>query len=554
MSKNKLETIKAFNSKMELIDVQTKETRMINGEYYIIGESCIQMRDGQYYRINSSKIYFNHTTQEWQNSKKGLVYGIINNNKGIPVVGYFAPNTLTVNVLFGNKRPDNGKSYYPLTVETSNLFLDASINNPRKCVSISLAEELGFIESLQDDNYYYKDSLTSSDGRHMLEKGRALYNVENLPYNIADDNAMGNAISKAYVESKHETTYLDEEIIKVIGDKSFGLEIETSLGHLPERILNQTGLVPLRDGSIRGIEYTTVPLEGIKGVANLRTIFKEMNKRCETDQNCSLHIHFGKFPCTKKSTLALYSLCYRLQNELFEIVPPYKRSLEYFQNKLRQGGRLKDHCQPLSGLALNTGNIYNPNVDTNTEINAEFDKIFQFLTEGRKQDQNYNFETRRHPREGANKWNWESRYYHVNLIPLLFSNSRTVEFRLHQSTIHYSVMMHWMLICSSILTYAEKNQDQILQQKDKISLLDVIAPIKDINPEIFKKLDTYIEFRRDLFNNDKYRDMYAEVGRDLRSNSIPNKYNYESIQKSRSGIAKQPKKVDSASPVLQEQS
>ena len=214
---------------------------------------------------------------------------------------------------------------------------------------------------------------------------------------------------------------------------------------------------------------------------------------------------------------------------MFEIVPPYKRDLNYFANKRGNDGRMKDHCKPLPGLALNTKRIFEEEVDTPKLINEEFGKIFEFLTEGKKQDENYNFETRRHPKEGIAKWNWDSRYYHVNMIPLLFSKSRTVEFRLHQATIHYSVMLHWFLICSSILNYAEENQDKILESREKITLLDVISPIKDVSEDIHKKLDAYIYYRRELFNNDRYRDIYAEIVRDSAEVSLPKELEFNEI-------------------------
>jgi hypothetical protein len=534
MPNNKLETIKAFDSKMELIDANAENTRLINGEHYIIDESCFKMTNGSYYRINSGKIYYNHTNKLWQRTKRGLVFGILNTDvNNIAVVGYYEPTEKTVKLSYGqsvfiNKRGEKEhRKKFVMKKIISNTFLDDSDKNPLYCVSVALCLELGFIESLSDGNYYCKSSLSPYEIKSMSKKGRARYDFDLLPYNIADNNALGNSIKKGYKIAKHEGNKLDKDLLKIIGNKSFGLEIETSLGHVPEPILHKNGLVPLRDGSIGGVEYTTVPLEGIKGVATLRSVFSEMNKRCETDEQCSLHIHFGKYPCTKKSILSLYTLCYRLQNEMFEIVPPYKRDVQYFANKRGQNGRVKDHCQPLSGLALNTNRMFKENADKNTVINEEFKKVFQFLADGTPEDDTYNFETRKHPKEGARKWNFNSRYYHVNLLPLMFSNSKTVEFRLHQSTIHYSVMVHWMLICSSLLTYAENNQDKILKQREKITLLDVISPIKDVNTEIYDKLSSYINYRRTVFNNDRYENMYAEINRDRENVSLPIEFQYE---------------------------
>ena len=46
---------------------------------------------------------------------------------------------------------------------------------------------------------------------------------------------------------------------------TFGLEFETSQGYVPEDVCYRDGLIPLRDGSITGPEYSTVVLKGGEG-------------------------------------------------------------------------------------------------------------------------------------------------------------------------------------------------------------------------------------------------------------------------------------------------
>ena len=43
---------------------------------------------------------------------------------------------------------------------------------------------------------------------------------------------------------------------------TFGIEFETAGGFLPQHRLYELGLIPLRDGSITGIEFATVVLKG----------------------------------------------------------------------------------------------------------------------------------------------------------------------------------------------------------------------------------------------------------------------------------------------------
>ena len=51
---------------------------------------------------------------------------------------------------------------------------------------------------------------------------------------------------------------------------TYGLEFEPSQGYIPEPICFRDGLIPLRDGSISGLEYSTVILEGDNGLSLLK--------------------------------------------------------------------------------------------------------------------------------------------------------------------------------------------------------------------------------------------------------------------------------------------
>lgn len=67
-----------------------------------------------------------------------------------------------------------------------------------------------------------------------------------------------------------------EEYLK---DVTFGIEFETSkIKFVPNDILMKYGLIPLRDGSIRGYEYTTIPLTGTEGIQDLYYICKALKR------------------------------------------------------------------------------------------------------------------------------------------------------------------------------------------------------------------------------------------------------------------------------------
>jgi len=59
---------------------------------------------------------------------------------------------------------------------------------------------------------------------------------------------------------------------------TFGLEYETSVGIIPEDICFRDGLIPLRDGSISGNEYSTVVMAGNDGFNLLHQQLKTLRK------------------------------------------------------------------------------------------------------------------------------------------------------------------------------------------------------------------------------------------------------------------------------------
>ena len=66
-------------------------------------------------------------------------------------------------------------------------------------------------------------------------------------------------------------------------DLTFGLEFETTNGIIPSSKLNCLPLLPLRDGSINGLEYVTIPLQGVKGLQAVVDSAIELNKRTTTE-------------------------------------------------------------------------------------------------------------------------------------------------------------------------------------------------------------------------------------------------------------------------------
>lgn len=214
---------------------------------------------------------------------------------------------------------------------------------------------------------------------------------------------------------------------------SFGLEFETSMGYVPEDLCFRDGLIPLRDGSINGLEYSTVVMEGSSGLSLLRQQLETLRKYTAFNKECSLHIHFGGFTLESDNLYRAYLLCKRLESEIGQLVPP-----ETFHSA-RYKANGKDYCMQLPSF-------------------RSFDQLYEYLV-GRKF---YGSLTQPHPNDIKReaKWRIPTRYYWVNFVNAVCYNvNKTIEFRLLRPTYNFEKILMWISIFNAILAYAEKEQN-----------------------------------------------------------------------------------------------
>lgn len=210
---------------------------------------------------------------------------------------------------------------------------------------------------------------------------------------------------------------------------SFGLEFETSQGYIPEELCFRDGLIPLRDGSIGGLEYSTVVLEGNPGIQLLHQQLETLKKYTYFNKECSLHIHFGGFPLDPEKLYRLYYICRSLESELATMLPYYTfNSAEY-----KESG--KDYCKRLPSF-------------------RSFESMYESLV-GRKF---FGSLTQPHPNdiERKRKWQIPTRYYWVNFVNALCYNvNKTIEFRFLRPTYNFNKVVLWIYILNAIMYYAE---------------------------------------------------------------------------------------------------
>lgn len=213
---------------------------------------------------------------------------------------------------------------------------------------------------------------------------------------------------------------------------TFGLEFETSMGYIPQEKCFRDGLIPLRDGSISGIEYSSVVLKGNEGLNLLKQELDTLKEYTKFNKECALHIHMGGFPVDTMSIFALYCLWYRVERELLnrELIPELSfHTSEYKANQ-------KDYCNMLS-----------PNP-------RSFSDLFRAIT-GKKYLGSL---VQPHPADIGKraKWNIKARYSGLNLVNMVcYKGPKTVEFRFLRPSFNFRKITLWLYILNAVLKYAE---------------------------------------------------------------------------------------------------
>lgn len=299
------------------------------------------------------------------------------------------------------------------------------------------------------------------------------------PYNKFDVRLYGEngnpgfaTVQKLYDEQKDT----DCQYAPYLKDYTFGVEYETSLGFLPEFFCEKSALLPVRDGSLPNgsLEYISPVMSG-----EVNTIRKQcawLSRFCSTDFNTSTHIHIGNLPQTPEFLVAFYMLYERLQEEIQNISPNCKKDVPTLAKK----ERAKDHCKFLPQLGLKYLFDFIKDGEINeSEVKRAYNEIWTWANDGVPPSSDYNPKNRRHVKDGRDKWHFLSRYHIISLIPFLFENKRTIEFRYHYGTTNSTRIINWLLICIAIIEYAKNNTFKILEQKEKINLLEVVDGLGD---------------------------------------------------------------------------
>ena len=317
---------------------------------------------------------------------------------------------------------------------------------------------------VKDFNYCKETDVYYVDDKKIAESNSLLYNK--MEYNFSK--------MYGYFEGRRYST---RGKFGLKSDLTIGVEMETCSGEVPIKDLVKVGLCPLRDGSIEGYEYTSYPT---KYYNRLIRIAETVDKKCSVNHNCSFHIHFGGFDVTEENIVKLYHTFYSLQDDIYAMFPAYKRNDEH-------GVKRRSYTAELSNLF-------------NSDISKYFKNILTFLADG--EEVSYEGKPIAHPKDpnGEHKWYINSRYTFVNFVNMIFSNSGTIESRIHEGTTNKYKIVYWAMVNEAIIKFALKYDFKELTRifNNGFGLNDVINDIYD--NEKANALISYVNERKELFN------------------------------------------------------
>jgi hypothetical protein len=350
-----------------------------------------------YPRKSYLKIYNNDNNSFTE--KEGLIRGIVYISEDYIEYGWFSPSYKNISIFLEDEED--------IIIGISKDSLD------------------GLIWSNKEGSYIISYPLTKEAIlRHTQLKGNGKF-----PYTFPKHYEAVNNFS--LFNGKEEVLESVEYPLSKYLNYTFGLEFETSMGYIPQEKCFRDGLIPLRDGSISGIEYSTTVLEGNKGLNLLYQQLSTLKEYTAFNKECALHIHMGGYPVTSISIFSLYSLWYLIERELDNesYVPPFTFNTSQYKNNK------KDYCNKLP-------------------LESNFSELFEWIT-----GKHYlGSLVQPHPCdiEKRAKWNIKSRYYGLNLVNMVcYSGPKTVEFRFLRPTYNYRKITLWLYVLNAVLQYAE---------------------------------------------------------------------------------------------------
>jgi hypothetical protein len=442
-----------------------KNCRRYKNGFYEMGRQCIKMEDDRYYRIDSGKIIYDHLTKKYVFNSVDYIRGIV--------------NTIGNNVEFGYFKRDKILNVYVKGIGLA--VNEKALNN-------------AYIERLRTGEFYHRSQVPRDFSR--IKLGGTYSKETDYHASYRQDEIT------RYFEKYFEPLTVKDYWKDLPEYATYGIEYETRAGIIPERLCLKNGLIPVKDGSLRrergiSFEYATVILEKNNVFPAIKEHSRLLNKYCSKSINESLHVHIGGYTPSKEFLVNLYHTFQLVQKELFKMFPEFIRKTSVFKNSN------KNYCKPIKKVT-----------NANDSIDNNFDRIISFLSQGNIEPGDFRYFGQPHPADPHNrsKWNVKSRYYAMNLVPLVFKGTGTVEFRMHTNTFNKDKIASWLMITTAIVEYSYKTKESSSNLPTSLSLNTIVDNVYT-NKTLRKYLKAYIKYRKDLmkYNQNMYRDFIGKL-------------------------------------------
>lgn len=492
---------------------------LIENKYYVKGSVGIK-DSGQAYRINN---VWKHTNFTWDYSINKYVdinvtplyFGYINKDKE---KGFFSDvtNSITVkNELYINPsiidepkvRSIHSNKFLQYILLSQCVNFDPSSGNYVATIADKFLCGVGL-----NSNKKYSIGEVSYYSNSDIYKGtdKTVYSLSDLSQEIKKD--VFSRFEKKQLSTRPVYLDLSRKI-----PYSIGIEFETSKGTVEDFKLAECGLFPLKDGSIQGSEYVSVPYTpNTKIVDNIVRSCLHLVNNTIVDHNCSLHVHFGNLPKDRLFILSLYKLWYELESEMNMLNIINKRNFKFINSKKSNE---KDHCQPIPDLVF-------PKIMDSKAVSEMYAKLVSVVNGGTYPNKNTCPKNKTHVYSGKPKWNIAGRYFTLNVLNYLFGNG-TVEFRLHKGTVNPYKVINYILILNAIVQYSQRHSSKIFDIYSRPTLKDVLYHTYE-NTNLFTYLTEYIEERKN-----KYFEEYTDNSNNLGGGYVfsSDDYEYDNVYK-----------------------
>lgn len=390
----------------------------------------------------------------------------------------------------GTVNPKNVCYYIPnRNREINSRLIEVRDGNMNVYTDIDVFPKQFYTECISSNRWFHHSIASKAVTQKQLKiKGRKVTN-------IYKSNGYKPDLKKDYLMGVKSPSY-----IKTEGKRySFGLELETISGILPNYVDAYLNYLSIKDGSLRdengdeyGLEYVSGVLVGDTGLLQAKKLCNTLTKYCIVDKKCGVHLHQGGVKFTNELIVYLYKLHLMVEQQIFNMMPLSRRNNEYCR-------KLKFFDFTFTESDLNNPNKYKSLID------SYYTDLYTYVSATSElPSAKFNKKTQ-HPLGAKCGYNHSTaRYCWINFVPAMFdtrgggNNSKTLENRIHQGSTNFTKIKNWILINMGLMWFAE-NHSKTIALNNEISLKYIMELAY---PKTHKQINDYIDLRSAKFNNE----------------------------------------------------